>query len=99
MRPERVLGFQGFSPYTLPNVIAVAEGIPFIELTQWDQQRLYALKGDIVRRGVEAVTGLTMPVFEKRRFQRGAVDEAGFESVFPRSEMAYRRAFSAIFGG
>jgi asparagine synthase (glutamine-hydrolysing) len=97
--PGRVLGFQGFSPYTLPNVIAVAEGIPFIELTQWDQERLYALKGDIVRRGVEAVTGLTMPVFEKRRFQRGAVDEAGFESVFPRSEMAYRRAFSALFGG
>jgi asparagine synthase (glutamine-hydrolysing) len=97
--PGRVLGFHGFSPYTLPNVIAVAEGIPFIELTQWDQQRLYALKGDIVRRGVEAVTGLTMPVFEKRRFQRGAVDEAGFQSVFPKSEMAYRRAFSAVFGG
>jgi hypothetical protein len=37
---------------------------------------LYALKGDIVRRGVEAVTSLTMPVFEKRF--RAAVDEAGF---------------------
>ena len=93
------LGFQGFSPYALPNVIAVAEGIPFIELTDWDHERLYALKGEIVRRGVEAVTGLTMPVFEKRRFQHGAVDEAGFESVFPPSEMAYRRAFSALFGG
>jgi len=97
--PARALGFHGFSPYTLPNVIAVAEAIPFIELTQWDPQRLYALKGDIVRRGVEAVTGLTMPVFEKRRFQRGAVDEAGFQSVFPQGEMAYRRAFAALFGG
>jgi asparagine synthase (glutamine-hydrolysing) len=40
-----------------------------------------------------------MPVFEKRRFQRGAVDEAGFQSVFPQGEMAYRRAFAALFGG
>lgn len=95
--PARLCGLVGFSPYTLPNVIAVAEGIPFIELTQWDPQRLYALKGEIVRRGVEAVTGLTMPVFEKRRFQRGAVDEAGFESVFPQSEMVYRRTFAGMF--
>ena len=97
MRRRARCGFQGFSPYALPNVIAVAEGIPFIELTQWDPQRLYALKGEIVRRGVEAVTGLTMPVFEKRRFQRGAVDEAGLPGRFPASEMAYRRAFAAIF--
>jgi asparagine synthase (glutamine-hydrolysing) len=95
--PARMCGLVGFSPFTLPNVIAVAEGIPFIELTQWDPQRLYALKGEIVRRGVEAVTGLTMPVYEKRRFQRGAVDEAGFDSVFPQSEMAYRRAFAGMF--
>jgi len=97
--PARALGFQNFSPYALPNVIAVAESIPFIELTQWDPERLYALKGEIVRRGVEAITGLTMPVFEKRRFQRGAVPESGFEAVFPKSEMAYRRAFSALFHG
>ncbi len=95
--PARACGFQGFSPYALPNVIAVAEGIPFIELTEWNPQRLYALKGEIVRRGVEAITGLTMPVFEKRRFQRGAVDPSGFQAVFPSSEMAYRRAFTTIF--
>ncbi len=97
--PARTLGFQNFSPYTLPNVIAVAEGIPFIALTEWDEQRLYALKGEIVRRGVEAVTGLAMPVFEKRRFQHGAVDEAEFQAVFASSEMPYRRAFSALFDG
>ncbi|MHB0956589.1 MAG: asparagine synthase-related protein [Pirellulaceae bacterium] len=95
--PARACGFQAFSPYALPNVIAVAEGIPFVELTEWDPQRLYALKGEIVRRGVEAVTGLTMPVFEKRRFQRGAVDGPGFEAIFPRSETVYRRAFTTIF--
>ena len=31
-----------------------------------------SLKADIVREGVEAVTGIRMPVFPKRRFQAGA---------------------------
>lgn len=96
--PGRVLGFQGFSPYALPNVIGVAESIPFIELTDWDHGRLYALKGEITRRGIEAITGLTMPVFEKRRFQRGAVNESSFDSLFPADEVAYRDAFAEIFG-
>ncbi|MFO0816962.1 MAG: asparagine synthase-related protein [Pirellulales bacterium] len=92
--PARSLGFQGFSPFALPNVIAVAEGIPFIELTGWEHDRLYALKGEIVRRGVEQVTGVTMPVYPKRRFQRGAADESTFSHLFPRHEAAYRSAFS-----
>ncbi len=96
--PGRWFGFRGFSPFSLPNVIAVAEGIPFIELTEWDHGRLYALKGEVVRRGVEAITGLTMPVFEKRRFQRGAVEPSRFASVFPASDVAYRAAFGSIFG-
>lgn len=95
--PARLLGFRGFSPFALPNVIAVAEGIPFIELTDWDHARLYALKGEVVRRGVEAVTGLTMPIFSKRRFQRGAVDESAFADLFPQSDAAYRVAFDQIF--
>ncbi len=41
-------GFEGFSPYTRPEVIAVAEAIPFIELTQYSVERLYELKGEIV---------------------------------------------------
>jgi asparagine synthase (glutamine-hydrolysing) len=96
--PGRVLGFQGFSPYALPNVIGVAESIPFIELTDWNHDRLYALKGEITRRGIEAITGLTMPVFEKRRFQRGAVNELDFDSLFPSDENAYRDVFAEIFG-
>ncbi len=95
--PARACGFIGFSPYALPNVIDVAEGIPFIELTDWDHSRLYALKGEIVRRGVEAITGLTMPIFEKRRFQRGAVDEVGFTELFAHSEADYRRMLTAAF--
>src|SRR4029079_2801252 len=42
--PARMLGFEGFSPYALPNVIDVADGIPFIELTDWKHDKLYALK-------------------------------------------------------
>lgn len=96
--PGRSLDFKGFSPFALPAVIDVAEGIPFIELTDWDHEKLYALKGEIVRRGVKAITGMDMPVFEKRRFQRGAVNDAGFQSIFPKHEAAYRKAFGKIFG-
>lgn len=97
--PARHFEFSGFSPFALPNVIEVAEGIPFIELTEWDHQKLYDLKGEVVRRGVEAITGITMPVFEKRRFQHGAVERSDFESVFPKEELAYRTAFAEMFCG
>ncbi|MEI8382935.1 MAG: asparagine synthase-related protein [Planctomycetota bacterium] len=95
--PVTALGFQGFSPFALPNVIEVAEGIPFIELTDWKEDRLYALKGEVVRRGVEAVTGIAMPVFEKRRFQRGAIGEEAFSSIFPADPLEYRRRFLKQF--
>jgi hypothetical protein len=41
-------GFQGFSPFTKPSVIAVAEAIPFVDLTKYDVSRLYELKGEIL---------------------------------------------------
>lgn len=96
--PARQLGFVGFSPYALPNVIDVAEGIPFVALTDWQPERLYALKGEIVRRGIEWLTGWKMPVFPKRRFQRGAVDEQRFAQLFPQQERVYRRAFAELYG-
>ena len=95
--PARTLGFSGFSPYALPRVIAVAESIPFIDLTDWDHQRLYSLKGEIVRRGIEATTGISMPIFEKRRFQQGAVDSSAFKALFPADESEYRKTFAAIY--
>jgi len=95
--PPHHFGFEAFSPYTLPNVIEVAEGIPFVELTEWDVERLYALKGEVVRRGIKAVTGLEMPVFEKQRFQRGAVDEENFDTLFPEDEMTYRQVFRQVY--
>jgi len=48
---------RGFSPYALPNVIEVAEGIPFIDLTDWQHDKaLLAQRRDHASR-VEAVTG------------------------------------------
>ena len=96
--PARALGFQGFSPYALPNVIAVAEGIPFVDLTNWSHERLYQLKGEIVRRGVESITGFTMPIFEKRRFQHGAV--AGpqeLQALIDSDEQSFRRILQEKF--
>ncbi|MFN9720271.1 MAG: asparagine synthase-related protein [Planctomycetota bacterium] len=95
--PARSLGFRGFSPFALPNVIEVSEGIPFIELTNWDHGKLYELKGEVVRRGIEQITGHTMPVFEKRRFQRGAAEATTFDSIFPKSELSYRQAFAELY--
>ncbi len=95
--PPKLMGFKGFSPYSLPNVIEVAEGIPFIQLTNWSEEALYALKGEIVSRGVKAVTGIDMPVFEKRRFQQGATTETTFKEVFLPAEMGYRTYFHSLY--
>jgi asparagine synthase (glutamine-hydrolysing) len=95
--PAAVCGFDGFSPYTLPEVVQVAEGIPFIELTDWSHERLYRLKGEVVARGVKAVTGFDMPVFEKCRFQHGAPARSAVAGLFPPHEAAYRQAFHALY--
>jgi asparagine synthase (glutamine-hydrolysing) len=95
--PLRRYGFVGFSPYTRPSVVEVAEGIPFATLTDYDVPTLYALKGEIVRRGVNAVTGLDMPVFPKRRFQHGALPVDAMRSRLGGDERAYRRAFHNLY--
>ena len=96
--PATHYGFDSFSPYTRPNVIEIAEGIPFAELTRYDVPTLYSLKGDIVRRGVKAVTGLDMPVFPKRRFQHGAAPVDAMRERLGRSERDYRRTFERLYG-
>jgi asparagine synthase (glutamine-hydrolysing) len=95
--PADLLGFDTLSPYTLPNVIEVAEGIPFIDMTGWDHEKLYSLKGDLVKRGVKAITGLDMPVFPKRRFQHGAVTGKTFGEQFPGQDIDYRKEFHRIY--
>jgi asparagine synthase (glutamine-hydrolysing) len=43
------------------------------------------------------VTGIAMPAFDKRRFQRGALAEQSFAHVFPHQEGVYRKAFAALY--
>jgi asparagine synthase (glutamine-hydrolysing) len=95
--PARHYGFDGFSPYTRPDVMEIAEGIPFAALTRYDVPVLYSLKGEIVGRGVKAVTGIDMPIFEKRRFQHGAMRAETMRRSLGGSEASYRRAFHALY--
>ncbi len=90
-------GFEGFSPFATSNVIEVAEKIPFVELTQWDHEKLYALKGQVTHAGVQSIAGMSIPIFEKNRFQRGATSDSTFSTVFPDSDLVYREAFAEIF--
>jgi asparagine synthase (glutamine-hydrolysing) len=95
--PLRRHGFTGLSPYTRPRVLEVAEGIPFATLTGYGLPALYALKGEVVRRGVKAVTGFEMPVFPKRRFQAGAMPEDVLRARLAADEADYRRRFHALY--
>jgi asparagine synthase (glutamine-hydrolysing) len=91
--PARRYGFEGLSPYTRPSVITVAEGIPFATLSEMSVDKLYSLKGEIVSRGIKALTGFDMPVFPKRRFQHGAVTVERLRNRLPAHELLYRRQF------
>ena len=95
--PARRYGFAGFSPYTRPDVIDVAEGIPFAALTGYDVPTLYALKGEIVATGRQGRDGLDMPVFPKRRFQHGATSVEAMRQRLGRSERDYRHAFERLY--
>jgi asparagine synthase (glutamine-hydrolysing) len=95
--PAHYYGFNGLSPYTRPNVIALAEAIPFIKLTDYSVERLYELKGEIVSRGIAAVTGVKMPVYPKRRFQHGALPVDSLRSHLPLREAEYRRQFLSLY--
>jgi asparagine synthase (glutamine-hydrolysing) len=97
--PGRRYGFDEFSPFTRPDVVEVAEGIPFARLTEYDESVLYSLKGEIVRRGVHAVTGLEMPVFPKRRFQDGVAAHTPGRSLVAGDEQTYRQQFLAMYTG
>jgi asparagine synthase (glutamine-hydrolysing) len=95
--PARHHGFDGFSPYTRPGVMEIAEGIPFAALTRYDVPTLYSLKGQIVGRGVKATTGIDMPIFEKRRFQHGAMPADAMRQRLSGTEASYRRAFESLY--
>ncbi len=94
--PMQKYGFRGFSPFTRPSVVRVATAIPFDALTHGAHEALYALKGEIVRRGVQAVWGVDMPVFHKRRFQEGATSPTVFARRFATRPDTYREHFLAL---
>ena len=96
--PARRLGFLGFSPFTRPAVVRLAEAIPFAELTHGDHGRLYALKGEVARRGIRRLTGLEMPVFPKRRFQEGAVSGDLAAERFAVHPEVYRQHLMGLYG-
>ena len=95
--PARHLGFESFSPYTRPALVELAASLPWDALTEYDTDRLYALKGEIVAAGVRALTGTEMPVFTKRRFQHGALDADAMRRALPWSEAEYRSRFLALY--
>jgi len=95
--PARHYGFDAFSPFARPAVVAVAEGIPFKTLTNYDVPRLYELKGEVVSRGIKAVTGFEMPVYPKRRFQHGTMPVDAMRARVSDDERAWRRAFHALY--
>jgi asparagine synthase (glutamine-hydrolysing) len=96
--PARRLGFSVVSPFTAPQVVAVAEAIPFADLTNGSHSALYALKGEVLRRGMRRVLGREFPVFAKRRFQHGAAPEAVVGRHFAGDQLRYRRYFSELSG-
>lgn len=96
--PSRRHGFAGFSPYLQPTVIEAAEAIPFPALTDGSLDRLYALKGEVVGRGLKSVMDRDLPVFPKRRFQEGATSEVAFSRVFAAGESGYRSHFARLHG-
>jgi asparagine synthase (glutamine-hydrolysing) len=95
--PAARLDFCTVSPLAAPAVVACAASIPFAELAGMDHERLYALKGEIVGRGVRRLTGLDMPIFAKRRFQHGAMSRDAFAAQFASRAGQYRRMFHALY--
>jgi asparagine synthase (glutamine-hydrolysing) len=95
--PARHCGFDGFSPFTRPAVVGVAEAIPFAALSQMSVDRLYSLKGEVARRGIKAHFGVDMPIFEKRRFQHGAISVDQMRRRIGTLEADYRRQYHAVY--
>jgi asparagine synthase (glutamine-hydrolysing) len=74
--PAKATGFESFSPFTTRECIAASSRAPFESLAGGDEEELLALKGRATAAGVEAITGVRMPVNPKRRFQDGVSGEA-----------------------
>ena len=74
--PAAKYGFSAFSPCTERKAIAAALAIPFEQVLGGSVERLYTLKSEVVKSGIEMVTGIAMPTSPKRRFQDGVGGES-----------------------
>ena len=78
--------------------MSLATAIPFDELTKGSIERLYALKGEILKRGVKAVAGMDLPVFPKRTIPRGScVPSLSCPSGFATDPEAYRNHYLDLY--
>ena len=93
--PARRHGFFPFSPFTRPALVEVAEGIPFAALAAGSHERLYALKGEVLRHGLRHHLGVELPVRPKRRFQHGAGGES-LRARFALPPQQYRAHWMAL---
>jgi len=93
--PARRFGFLPFSPFTRPSVVAVAEAIPFAALTGGSHERLYALKGEVLGRGLRRHLGVEVAIPPKRRFQHGAGGDA-LAARLAHPEALYRAHFAGL---
>jgi asparagine synthase (glutamine-hydrolysing) len=95
--PEQRCGFLGYSPFTRPALVAVAEAIPFAALTAGSHTALYRLKEEVLACGVRQVLGRELPVFPKRRFQQGALPPALAAERFGVPAHRYREHFLSAY--
>ena len=84
--PARASGFVSVSPLAMRGPIAAALAAPLRDLVGEDDDRLLALKGEVVRAGLRAY-GADLPIAPKRRFQHGAVGDSGLRPSASRAEL------------
>ena len=67
------------------------------ELTQGSHERLYALKGEIVARGIQAVLGVDDAGVSEAALSTRRGNATAVERLFPHDEVRYRRHFQTLF--
>ena len=95
--PARRFGFTGFSPYTRPNVIEVAEGDPVRDPHPLRRADALRAEGRDRAAGHQGGHRLDMPVFPKRRFQHGAMPAEAMRARIGQDESSYRRTVYNLY--
>ena len=94
--PARRYGFEGFSPYTRPASSRWPKAFPS-RRSQYNVPTLYALKGEIVARGMKAVTGLDMPVVPEAALPARRDARRGDAARIGGGEITYRQTLDRLY--